>query len=285
MTATLTSEFESHFQGKVTTLAICYEVMQKDGTVLRYTNHDNGILYEGAVYRTSDTSKISALEKSTTGAADNMDIEIAFSDAGITKEKIAQGQLDNATIKVFLVNYKDLTMGRFKLVAGNLGEIKANMYGGEFQFKGLAEYLQNNIGRSYSYKCDCEELGDDRCKLNIAGFVLTGTVTSVVAAADKLIFDDSAKSQADDFFTYGTVEFTSGNNNGWTKEVKAFANGRFTLFEDMPYEIEAGDAFTAIAGCDRYPDTCRTKFNNYVNYQGFEHLPGRDELMKYPDAK
>ena len=285
MTATLTTALEDHFEGALTTLAVCYDVTLRDGTVLRYTNHDVAIVYGGNTYGTSDTSKISALEKTSSGAADNMDISIVFSGTGITKEKIAQQQLDNAQIQVFIVNYKDLTQGIFKLVSGNIGEIKANMYGGEFQFKGLAEYLQNNIGRLYSYKCDCDQLGDSRCLLSLASFTFSGSVTFVSTTDSKLIFTDSALTQPLDYFTYGTVEFTSGNNSGWIKEVKSFSSGVFTLFDQMPNAIVAGDAFTVIGGCDRYPDTCKTKFDNYVNYQGCPDLPGRDEIIQYPNLK
>ena len=29
-------------------------------------------------------------------------------------------------------------------------------------------------------------------------------------------------------------------------------------------------------------ETCRLKFNNFMNFRGFPHVPGEDWLMAYP---
>jgi uncharacterized phage protein (TIGR02218 family) len=45
-----------------------------------------------------------------------------------------------------------------------------------------------------------------------------------------------------------------------------------------------GDVLRIEAGCDKRPETCRVKFANFVNFQGFPHVPGEDWLMSYPTA-
>jgi len=37
-------------------------------------------------------------------------------------------------------------------------------------------------------------------------------------------------------------------------------------------------------GCDKRFDTCRLKFDNLANFQGFPDLPGDDWVIAYPDA-
>jgi len=39
-----------------------------------------------------------------------------------------------------------------------------------------------------------------------------------------------------------------------------------------------------VAGCDKRAETCREKFQNLVNFQGFPTIPGEDWLMAYPAA-
>ncbi|MCK5099784.1 MAG: DUF2163 domain-containing protein [Desulfobacteraceae bacterium] len=282
MPADIPELLKAHFGEDVTTLAICWLVERSDGQILRYTSHDKSLEIEEYIYEPADAGDVSALEQTSDGSSNNMDINMAFSGQGITREDIAKGRFNQALMKVFIVNYKDISMGMMKLVCGNMGEIDLDEFGGKFELKGLSERLQNKIGRAYSYRCDVEKLGGDRCLLDLTLFTFTGSVTEV---EDQMIFTDTSRAEEDKYFNYGTIEFTSGLNEGWTKEVKAFAASEITLFEPMPYEIEAGDTYTIIAGCDRYPATCREKFDNYINCQGFEYLPGRDELIKYPDAQ
>ena len=42
-----------------------------------------------------------------------------------------------------------------------------------------------------------------------------------------------------------------------------------------------GDAFTVKAGCDKAFSTCKAKFANDLNFQGFPHLPGNDAAYGY----
>ena len=43
-----------------------------------------------------------------------------------------------------------------------------------------------------------------------------------------------------------------------------------------------GDMVRIEAGCDRRAETCRLKFNNFLNFRGFPHIPGEDWVMSYP---
>jgi uncharacterized phage protein (TIGR02218 family) len=47
--------------------------------------------------------------------------------------------------------------------------------------------------------------------------------------------------------------------------------------------VEAGDAFTITAGCDKHFKTCKAKFDNSVNFRGFPHVPGIDFAFAVPD--
>ena len=46
--------------------------------------------------------------------------------------------------------------------------------------------------------------------------------------------------------------------------------------------LAAGDMVRIEAGCDKRFETCRYKFNNRLNYQGFPDIPGEDWLKAVP---
>ena len=48
------------------------------------------------------------------------------------------------------------------------------------------------------------------------------------------------------------------------------------LWEPLRAPIAAGDRLRLQAGCDKRFATCRDKFANLVNFQGFPDLPGDD---------
>jgi uncharacterized phage protein (TIGR02218 family) len=63
-------------------------------------------------------------------------------------------------------------------------------------------------------------------------------------------------------------------------EVKTSTSaGVITLQQFMPNAIAIGDDYTISAGCDKQLATCKTKFNNVVNFRGFPHVPGQDMMV------
>lgn len=88
---------------------------------------------------------------------------------------------------------------------------------------------------------------------------------------------------ADDYFNYGKLIFKSGLNDEIHMEVKDFngTTGEFSLFLPMPFEISIGDNFQVFAGCDKRLVTCKDKFSNIINFQGFPYIPGQDQISLF----
>jgi len=57
-----------------------------------------------------------------------------------------------------------------------------------------------------------------------------------------------------------------------------------TLWRPLPAPIAQGDIVVVTAGCDKRSKTCRIKFDNLINFQGFPDIPGDDWLMRVPRA-
>ena len=266
----------AHLQGEVTTLAHCWKVTRRDGVVMGFTDHDADIIYDSVTYQAQAGFTPTALQTSATLAVDNLDLEGLLDAACIREEDLLAGLYDFAEVDVFLINYTDLTQGRMVLRTGWLGQVTVSQ--GQFvaELRGLTQRLSQTVGQLYSPTCRAM-LGDAACGVNLAGYTHSGQVS---AATSRSQFTDSANTQADGYFAYGKVTFTSGANAGLSMEVKQFANGSFTLILPLPHAIAAGDDYTAIAGCDKRFSTCAATFDNAVNFRGEPHVPGLDAMMQ-----
>ena len=49
----------------------------------------------------------------------------------------------------------------------------------------------------------------------------------------------------------------------------------------MSDAVAPGDAVTLVAGCDKQFATCKSKFDNVVNFRGFPYMPGNDAALSY----
>ena len=120
--------------------------------------------------------------------------------------------------------------------------------------------------------------------MNTEPFTVSGTVTGISSRAQ---FVDDTRTEEEQFFKYGTLIFTSGLNEGREIEVIDFSGDirRFVMLEPFPFNIELGDEYTAVAGCDRSRSTCVDRFNNIENYRGFPDIPTEQESFETPDAR
>ena len=250
----------------------CLKIERTDSTVIGLTEHDQPISYAGVDYLPYETYNPTAIQNRADLSVNNVDIEGILSDSD--RLDIKNKLYDNARIELFVY---DWNAGSFikMLQVGHWGEAK--LYQGRYvtEFRSLSQKLNQNIGRNYGI-CDAD-LGDTRCGVNKASFTVTGTITSVTSSAQ---FTDSSRSEDDGYFQYGEFTFTSGNNSGIQREVYSFASGVFVAIPAFPYTIQIGDAYSAVAGCDREHTTCNDKFNNIINHRGSPFAVGQDSALE-----
>lgn len=82
------------------------------------------------------------------------------------------------------------------------------------------------------------------------------------------------------YYDFGVLTFTSGLNNGLSYEIRAYVPGQFALFLQPSYAVIVGDTYSIKAGCDLSFGTCKTKFNNVINFHGEPYLPGIDRMFQ-----
>jgi uncharacterized phage protein (TIGR02218 family) len=170
-------------------------------------------------------------------------------------------------------------MGKLDLSRGWLGQVEHGIVRCKAEARSLYDALSQRIIELVAPDCQAD-LGDARCKVDLAPFTVTGAVDTTTT--DQL-FADSTRTEADGWFTGGKLTWTGGDNTGRSIEVKKFdaTDMSFLLFAPMPSPIQLGDTYSVYPGCDKFLDTCKTKFDNVVNHRGFPDLPGLGKLMKY----
>ncbi|MGE3770427.1 MAG: DUF2163 domain-containing protein [Bdellovibrionales bacterium] len=273
----------AHIAGELTTLAWLLKIDRADGATLAFTTHDNDIAVDGVTYDAADSFSLSALDTPVGLAPANAEaLGLLHSDA-VDAADIAAGHYDGAAVTIALCNWQAPEDGVILLRKGTVGTI--SFHGGQYRFeiKGLMDTLAQTIGDTYTKTCR-HRLGNAACGIDTASgtWRKTGTLTS---AASTTQVTDSARTEADGFFDYGTLAFTSGPNSGLSFDIRSFSSGTFTLWQELPFTAAAGHAYVAVAGCDKLHATCQNKFSNALNFGGFPHIPGADALLQTPDAK
>jgi hypothetical protein len=161
---------------------------------------------------------------------------------------------------------------------GRIGQVSTSGQTFGAELMGLAKQLEKTLLRPYLPSCPAI-LGDAECTVNLASFTHTGAVDTVDATGLQLT--DVARLEASGYFDYGLITMTSGASAGYSMEVKVYTVGVLLLQQPLPFGVSAGDEYSIRTGCDKTFSTCKTKFNNVVNFQGFPHLPGQDKVLSY----
>ena len=282
MSKTFAAGLAAHYALDTTTLCQCAKFTRTDGTILAFTTAQVDVTVSARTY--APGMEIGEIASAAGLAVDNLELSILPDEDGgtITRADLLTGLWNGAAFEIFETSFVDPTIGVNTLKTGTLGEVRLDRGRFVVELRSIAQALQQPLGDVTSKTCRYR-LGDARCTVALGPFTHSGTVSAVTS---QQVFTASALTQAADYFVEGTVKFTSGNNDGYTQKCKSFTSGKvFTLSLPMPYAIQIGDTFSAIAGCQkRLTEDCGTKFSNVVNFGGEPHLPGIDALTASPVA-
>lgn len=261
----------AHYQNETTTLCSCWRATLRDGTVVSVTDHDKDLTISGITYLSAGGYSATDIKTNAAFAPDNLEVQGFLVSPSIVEADVYSGRWDFAEIVIFEANWVDVTMKVRELRSGTLGEVKAGRTMFVAELRGLMQAFTRNMVRLTAKDCDAD-LGDARCKVNLATYTVTGAIDSVT---NNRVLVDAARTEADDIFTAGKITFTSGLNNGLAMEVKQYSVGTWTLQEAMPFAIAIGDTYSMHWGClKRRTEDCVAVYDNVDNFRGFPDLPG-----------
>jgi uncharacterized phage protein (TIGR02218 family) len=291
---TVPTNVATHITGDVTTLTTCWAVTRKDSVIVRGTQHDRDIVISSGTFAGTYLSAAGITGSNTHAGSDlspdNSEVQGMIPvDSFLTDLKVADieaGLYDDAPMSIFLCNWATPDDGQVLMPGAYLGNIKRTAEGQyTAEVRGLTQRLTQPLLRTYSATCNAQ-LGDSRCTKNIAGLIVTATVTAVTS---RRRFDCTLTGAgvAGDYI-FGKLTGLTGANTGYVREVKRDAVGstlgHLELYELLPVTVGVGDTFNLAPGCNKELATCRDRFANIANFRGFgAFTPGINKLIRGPD--
>lgn len=191
---------QSRIDSRITSFAQIWRIVRTDGIVLGFTDHDRDITYDGLVYEARGEFQSKAVQTSSDLAVDNLEIHGLLSSPSITESDIIGGRYDHALVQLAQVDWKNPSTGIIKQMSGYLGKVSTSRAGFTVEVRSLLQSLQQDQGHIYNASCDAN-LGDARCKVDLAAYTVAGSVVSV---SDDRNFLGSTSSFADHYFQGGS---------------------------------------------------------------------------------
>ncbi len=254
-----------------------WRVIARDGYGVDVTSATRPITYDGVNYVPSTVSPspeqlVENLDPS------NMEVTLSMATAGVTKQDLLGGRWDGARVEIRHYDWANAEVeqtwrGVLHSVVYDNGKMKAEVLDVALIFSQL-------VGNLYQDTCRAD-FGDAACGKTPA--TQTATVTGFVGREE---FTVTLTEPEANFYQNGKVTFTSGANNGLSKEVRLSSQSGATLtvelLDAMRYAIAIGDAVTLYEGCAHTFPACIKK-GNAKRFRGEPNLPGRNKLFRWPN--
>lgn len=274
---------QAHLDEGTTTLAWCWRIVRADGVTLGFTDHDRTLTFDGTDFEPESGFAASEVRSGSDLSVDAQDAQGVLTSDRITETDILDGRWDNAAVEVWRVNWA-ATSQRLLMRRGAIGQIRRGRLAFVAEVRSLAHVLGQTVGRTFQATCDAA-VGDERCGVNLEAPAFKGTGAIIDLLRDRAFTASGLGGFSSGWFTFGTLDWTSGANAGRRAEVLSHdlidGVAILTLLVAPVRAIVATDTFTIRAGCDKRIATCGTKFANVANFRGFPNIPGQDAVLRY----
>ena len=277
---TASPELIAHLtSGRAFRRADLYTFTDAAGAVLgRYTTLDAKVTIGAVTWSASGPVFTRSAARQVVGVAvDAMEVTVAAHDgqllSGVTwPVAVRRGVLDGVRVLIercYMPTWGDVSLGKLYVFDGRIGKVTGSPRELTLEIRSDLELLNAQTPpRLYQPRC-LHTLYDAGCTVSKATFAATGTVDA--GSTESSVLCNLA--QADGWFSYGRIQFTSGALSGVTRAVKGYVVGALSLAAPLASVPAAGVTFTAWPGCDRLRETCEAKFVNLDNFLGMPYVP------------
>jgi uncharacterized phage protein (TIGR02218 family) len=255
----------------------CFKIRLKNQQILTFTENSGDIVIDNLVYKSSSGVDFNNVEQFT-DITENSIFVIGFIDNdNISVQDIIIGKFDNAEIEIFLVEKNNLNGEKIYLSKGYFGDIQLIDNKFHVRIEGVLSLLKKTITEIYSpvcRACFC----DGRCGLNRENYTFIGSVDEINSKTN--FFSTALSNFEKNYFKYGIVSFV-GDDANQRIEVLESSEGIIVMKNSPRLDINVGDSFEILAGCDKTIETCAAKFNNNVNFRGEADIPRTGKIYKF----
>lgn len=261
-----------------------------DGSSRSFTDHDVPLEFAGVTY-TPEGSLIPSARRFQDGLRPaSFQVEGPVTSGGVDYLDLRAGLYRDAQVIEAVVDWRYPFAGTYATHYWWCDQTTYDEERFQIELSGPSRFLRRPAGGVISRNCE-RTLGDSFCGVNLASFTASGAVAAGTDDGDKRLVlvatTASLGAFTDEYFTGGTLTGVAGANAGFTREIRSYRSSdrRVSLQVPMPYDIEAGDTFDLVAGCDKTYSTCVSKFSNGVNCAAFRLLPGSDRILQTPRTR
>ena len=262
-------------EGPLTAIAFCWRIERADGAGIALTSHDEPLQTGGRFHEAAPGMLPAAIQLRAGLEPNGSEVAGAISSDSLEEADLLLGRWDGARVSMTAADWKEPLNPPVQLLRGDLGEVRLENREFKAELRGATTRLQAPACPETSPECRAE-LGDKRCRIDLAGRTFLGTV--VERDGRGLVLDR----EVDADFLWGRARFISGANCGLTSVVVGVDGDRVELRDTARATIEPGDSIELRHGCDKSFATCSGRFANAANFRGEPHLPGNDLLTRYP---
>lgn len=204
----LAPALQAHLDEGTTTLAWCWRITRADGVTFGFTDHDRTLSFDGTDFEPESGLTASEVRSGSDLSVDAQDAEGVLTSDRITETDILDGRWDNAEVEVWRVNWAD-TGQRVLMRRGAIGQIRRGRLAFVAEVRSLAHVLGQTVGRTFQATCGVD-LEDPAHK---------GAGAVIDLLRDRAFTASGLSGFEPGWFTFGTVEWTSGANAGRRAEV------------------------------------------------------------------
>jgi uncharacterized phage protein (TIGR02218 family) len=263
-------------------------VRRSDGSTRGFTTLDKPVTFLGIECSAAASFNPSASESSSElGSIGSLQMQGLISLDGITEFDLEAGLYDGAFFEVWEIPWDRQAdiQAPFRVLAGWTGNVSQGQTNYTAEVLGPGARLNqlpliNVLSPACRWKfadpntCGVDGLSADALK------IANQVVTAAQGRGQFVAFgmDNPSPTSPHTWFAQGgTIRWLSGANAGAQCEVASadFGTGLVTLWKAAPFIAKPGDRFDFLPGCPHNAAACKG-YANYVNFGGFDHVPGTD---------
>lgn len=289
---------QDHLDQHATTTTRLLKLFLKNGSTFGLTMLDQNVVYDDGAgeltYYAMNGFDPSTLSGDIAYSVDNAEGYALTAEAvpGITPDMVEKGELDDAQWVMYLVNFRDLTMGHILLDAGDIGEVRMRYNMAWIpEFLSYTMRLKQAIGSVWSRQCRAifgsPASSQTGCGVALTPLWVSGVVLSVGSEANRVFTGDVLYNSPGIVPFPGRVEWLTGDNAGREFATEDIDGDTCTLNETTPYLIQVGDTYRIRPDCrKRYIEDCIGVWNNGPNFKGEPYIPvGDSTQVQTPGAQ
>lgn len=259
----------------VSGLCHCWHIVRRDGRALGLTDHDSALSFDNINFEANAGMQFSALEQRLGLASHGPEARGVLSSPSLAAADLRNGVYDHADFRLFLVDWQ-MPENHVLLMAGQFGPVRVEGDGFAVTLRGRGQELNAITGRVYQPACDAD-LGDKRCQVNVNISPHQRRADIISAHGNQLVI--AAGNEPTGWFRGGILRAANGVELPIRDDTLRDAERQIGFWQALPTQIKSGQQVTLIAGCDKRFETCCTKFDNAVNFQGFPTLATEAVLL------